>query len=248
MDLTGKKILVTGASSGIGRATAIGLSHLGADIILNGRDLDRLTQALEMMSEGNHFLAPCDLAENLDVLPGWIKELSLDHGPLNGLAHCAGVEMTLPVRQTGIKYVDKVFDINTKTALMLAKGISQKNCFASSCSIVFVSSITALKGQAALSIYAASKGALNAMTKSLAIELGRKQIRVNTVSPGYVQTEMGEDIQKKIGKERYEAIIASHPLGLGRPEDVAASIGFLLSDAARWITGTNLVVDGGYTA
>jgi NAD(P)-dependent dehydrogenase (short-subunit alcohol dehydrogenase family) len=99
-----------------------------------------------------------------------------------------------------------------------------------------------------LSIYAASKGALNAMTKSLAIELGRKHIRVNTVSPGYVQTEMGEDIQKKIGKERYEAIIASHPLGLGHPEDVAASIGFLLSDASRWITGTDLVVDGGFTA
>ncbi len=248
MNLTGKKILVTGASSGIGRATAIGLSQLGADIILNGRNQNRLAQTFEAMSRGNHYLAPFDLAEDMDSLPGWIKKIVRAHGQLNGIVHCAGVEITLPVRQASVNYMDKVLDINTKAALMLAKGICQKQCFALPCSIVFVSSVVAIKGQAALSIYSASKGALNAMTRSLAVEFGTKNIRVNTICPGYVQTEMGDDIQKKIGKERYESIIASHPLGLGNPEDIAASIGFLLSDASRWVTGTNLVVDGGYTA
>jgi NAD(P)-dependent dehydrogenase (short-subunit alcohol dehydrogenase family) len=131
---------------------------------------------------------------------------------------------------------------------MLAKGVAQKKCFGTPCSIVFMSSVMGIVGRPASSIYSASKGALNAMSTSLAVELARKGIRVNTVCPGQVQTEMDDAIRKRLGVNLYQSIVDAHPLGLGKPEDVAGTVAFLLSDMSRWITGTHLVVDGGYTA
>ena len=246
-DLTGRRVLVTGASSGIGRATSLYLAGLDADVVLCGRNEQRLQDTLDSMPEGDHLLAPFDLATELDEIPAWIRGLSKS-GPFQGLVHCAGVEMTLPVRQVNHACFEKVFRINTEAALMLTKGIRQKKCFQLPCSIVFVSSVAALTGQSAISLYCASKGALNAMTRSLAVELARQGIRVNTVCPGQVDTEMNDAIKVKLTQEQYQAIINAHPLGLGTPDDVAAAVAFLLADTGRWITGANLVVDGGYTA
>jgi NAD(P)-dependent dehydrogenase (short-subunit alcohol dehydrogenase family) len=247
MDLAGRRVLVTGASSGIGRAASIFLSGLGADIVLCARDVKRLTQTKSAMSRGNHQAVPYDLTSDQDGIPGWIKGLA-GEGPFNGLVHCAGVEKTLPANMTDNKAFQSIFQINVQAALMLARGIRQKSCHALPCSLVFVSSVAAMTGQPGRSLYCASKGALDAAARSLAVEFANKGIRVNTVAPGQVQTEMDEQVKAKIGKEGYQKIVDAHPLGLGKPEDVAAAIAFLLSDASRWITGTNLVVDGGYTA
>lgn len=247
LDLSGKRILVTGASSGIGRTTAVILAGHGADLILNGRNQSRLEQTREALNMGEHVLAPLDIAANCDDLPSWIKELAGTKS-LHGLVHCAGMEMTLPLAQVDGESFDRILGLNTKTALMLVKGVRQKKCHAKPCSIVLVSSVASLTGQAGRALYCASKGALNSMARSLAVELARQGIRVNTVSPGQVDTEMNAQIRQKIPAEQYQAILGAHPLGLGKPEDVARPIAFLLSDGARWITGTNLVVDGGYTA
>jgi NAD(P)-dependent dehydrogenase (short-subunit alcohol dehydrogenase family) len=248
MEFSKRKILVTGASSGIGRAVAVELSRLGADVLLCARNQGRLEETLSLMAPGQHALCPFDLAEQCGEIPQWIKRLTKEHGPLNGLVHCAGIEVTLPVQQSDPDVLEKVLCINTKAALMLAKGVSHKTCCSLPCSIVFISSVMALVGRPARAIYSASKGALEGMTKSLAVELARKKIRVNTICPGQVQTEMDSAIRNKLGESMYKRIVEAHPLGLGDPEDVAASVAFLLSDMSRWITGTNIVVDGGYTA
>ena len=246
-NLSGYRILVTGASSGIGRATSIYLAELGADVVLCARDEQRLHETLHAMPGGNHSVAPLDLSENIDDIPAWIKRMSQD-GPFHGLVHCAGIEKTVPVRLVSQSSFEDVLRINTEAALMLTKGIRQKKCFTLPCSIVFISSVASLTGQPGISLYCASKGALNAMARALAVELARQSIRVNTISPGHVETEMNATIQSKLTQEQYAGIVAAHPLGLGRPEDVAGAAAFLLSDNARWITGTNMVVDGGYTA
>lgn len=246
MLLNGKRVLVTGASSGIGRATCIYLAKFGVDVVLCGRNDKRLKETMDLMSQGNHELAPLDLSKHLNDIPAWVK--SLAEKPFDGLVHSAGIEKTLPVRQTDQVTFDNILKINTQAALMLVRGISQKKCHALSSSVVFISSVASLSGRPGLSMYSASKGALNAMAKALAAELARKKIRVNTVCPGQVKTEMDEAVRMKIGQDRYQKIIDAHPLGLGEPEDVAGAVAFLLSDAARWITGTSLIVDGGYTA
>jgi NAD(P)-dependent dehydrogenase (short-subunit alcohol dehydrogenase family) len=248
LDLGGRRVLVSGASSGIGRAVAIMLSSLGADIVLCGRDEKRLEATRDAMTEGNHLMAPFDLAENLGEIPAWLKSITVEHGPLNGLVHCAGIESTIPVRQVDPESLENVFRINTKAALLLARGLCHKKSFRLPCSIVFISSVMAMTGRPAKSIYSASKGALNAMARSLSVELARKSIRVNTICPGQVQTEMDEAMRQRLGGKLYEQIVEAHPLGLGKPEDVASCVAFLLSDMSRWITGTSLVVDGGYTA
>lgn len=241
-------ILVTGASSGLGRAVAVELSKLGADVLLCGRNQTRLDETLSLMSSGHHAVCPFDLAEKCDEIPQWIQMLAKEYGRLNGLVHCAGVEVTLPVQQSNTEAWDKVFNINTKAALMLAKGISNKLCFIHPCSVVFISSILSIVGQTSCVIYSASKGAINAMTRSLSLEMARKKIRVNTICPGYVQTEMNLTIKKKLGEFMYQKIIDDHPLGIGDPKDVASAAIFLLSDMSKWVTGTSLIVDGGYTA
>jgi len=247
-DFSKRRILVTGASSGIGRSTSILLSQLNADIILSGRDRSKLNQTLRLMKGGHHSVAPFDLDLSIEKIPDWIKSLVEKQGPFNGLVHCAGVEDTRPIRQLDSTIFESVLRLNTNSAIMLAKGIYRKNCYKLPCSLVFVSSITAIVGKPGLASYSASKGALNSMVKSIAIETAKMGVRANTVCPGYVLTEMNQNLFSKIPPTKYEEIINSHPLGLGKPEDVANSIAFLLSDMARWITGTNLVVDGGYTA
>jgi NAD(P)-dependent dehydrogenase (short-subunit alcohol dehydrogenase family) len=138
--------------------------------------------------------------------------------------------------------------LNVFAAMALAKGLRQKGVMANSASIVWLSSVAALVGQPGVSPYAASKGALLAMCKSLALELAKEQIRINCVVPAMVQTPMAEKLFAMMTPEQVAKIELAHPLGIGQPEDVANAIAFLLSDAAKWITGSSLVVDGGYTA
>jgi NAD(P)-dependent dehydrogenase (short-subunit alcohol dehydrogenase family) len=246
MALDGRTALVTGASSGIGRETAILLSQLGARVVLAARNTDRLEHTRSLLEGSGHIVEKFDFSE-LDAIPGWMKRVAGDIGPLDGVVHSAGVSNITPLRSLDTAGISAVLDVNLNAALMLARGFRQKGCHAATASLVLLSSVAGVRGQVGMSVYSASKAALCGVARSVALELVRDGMRVNCVVPGLVDTEMAAKAYQEafVGTAEMEQV---HPLGIGRPRDVANVIAFLLSDAARWITGSTLVVDGGYTA
>ncbi|MGQ9371555.1 SDR family NAD(P)-dependent oxidoreductase [Azospirillum sp. A39] len=247
VDLAGARVLVTGASAGIGRATAVLLARAGARVVLNGRDEGRLAETRAALDGEGHRTAPFDLADG-DAVPAWLKEQATLAGPFDGIAHCAGLQVGKPVRAVDQAFFDQTLHANLLSALALARGFRQKGCHGPRGAMVLVASVAAFIGQPGNVVYAASKGGLVAAARGLAMELLRDGIRVNCVAPAMVETEMMERFRRTTTADQFAAIRAAHPMGFGRPEDVAAAIAFLLSDAARWINGVTLPVDGGYLA
>lgn len=248
LDLSGRRILVTGASSGIGRETAVLLSRLGAAVTVTGRDGDRLAQTLESLEGEGHVAAPFDLA-NLDEIPRWVKQLAIQSGPFSGLVHSAGLHKAMPVSMVGAQMLDSLMRVNVYSAALLVRGFRQKDCRdPRGGSVVLLSSVAGLAGEPGISAYSASKAAIAGLTRSLAMELARERIRVNAIAPGFVQTEMSDKLRESLTDEQFAAIEAQHPLGIGRAIDIANGAAFLLSDASAWTTGTVMIIDGGYTA
>lgn len=246
MELTGRTILVTGASSGIGRETAVLLSRLGARVVLVARNQERLYETLSLMTGEGHIVLPFDLSNCRDI-PRLFSGLIEKTGPMSGLVHSAGKNILLPFKMQTEKQLEDVMKINFNAALLLAQQFSKKKYHKPASSIVFISSISGLIGEQGNAVYSASKGALNGLMKTLAVELA-PSIRVNCVNPGYVMTELTENLNEKLTDDGIANIRAMHPLGIGSPVDVANAVAFLLADTGRWITGTTMIVDGGYTA
>lgn len=245
--LSNKNIIITGASSGIGRQCAITFSQFGANIILVARNKNRLEQTYYKLSKGNHIIIPQDITE-YDKLEEIVKNSVEEVGKISGFVHSAGVEMTLPLRSMRPSYYEDMFAVNVISGFELARVISKKKYLdENGASFVFISSIMGIIGNIALIGYSASKGALISATKSMAIELASKKIRVNSISPGHIKTEMTNRLFEKISEESKRKIIDMYPLGLGTPNDISYACVYLLSDAARWITGTNLIIDGGHS-
>ena len=246
MDMSGKTILVTGASSGIGSESAILLSRLGAKVILVARDTKRLEDTTKKLCGNNHFVKPYDLTKTNEI-SGWLKNLANKTGMIDGLVHSAGIRHTLPLKMTDNKVVQETMNINLNSAVALAKAFRQKAVHQKKGSMVFLSSVLGLCGEPGVVAYSASKGAILAITKALAAELARDGIRVNCVVPAIVKTEMVNQAISKMTQEQFKQIEDKHLLGIGEPIDVANSIAFLLADCSKWITGAALIVDGGYT-
>ena len=247
LDMTGKTILVTGASSGIGRATAILLSQLGARVILVARNPENLARTLSQLVGDSHVVEPFDLSQ-YEGIPPWMRGLAGTHGLLDGLVHSAGIQMTAPLKALDAAQVENLWCINVSASLWLAKGYRQRGVNAGGGSIVLLSAAAGLIGAPAIAAYSASKGAVIALTRSLAMELARERIRVNCIAPGLVRSELYDEIAKQLTPEDLAAKERGQVLGLGQPADVAYAAIYLLSSASRWITGTALVVDGGVTA
>lgn len=247
MDLSGRRILVTGASSGIGRACAIMCTELGASVVLVGRDKEKLKITQEMLSQsGSHCLIPFDLA-NLAETKNLFDE-ACRHGQLSGLVHSAGVAPAAPVAYQSIAEMQTAMAVNFFSFLEMGKYFSKRKYFEAG-SVVAVSSVSAVVGWKGGSLYSGTKGALSAAIRSLAVELADKGIRVNAVLPSNIETPMYDSLAKSMNSEdSLVSLIKRQPLGLGKPEDVASAVCFLLSNASRFITGSNLVVDGGYLA
>lgn len=247
MDLSGRSVLVTGASSGIGRATAILLSQLGARVILVARRQVQLEETMSQMVGTGHRVEVFDLFQ-IEAIADWLPSLVTPEQRLDGLVHSAGLQHIRTIRELDNDAVSEMMALNFNAAFSLARAFRHKKVRAEHSSIVFVSSVSGLKGQAGNTVYAASKGALIAVTRAMAAELVRDQVRVNCVAPGLVHTEIVDRMLETLSQEQYQRIVDKHLLGVGTAQDVAHAIAFLLADTGRWITGSTLVVDGGYTA
>lgn len=247
IDLSNKHILITGASSGIGKETAILVSKLGARVSLVGRSKQTLESVFSQLDGTGHNLFEFDLT-NLNEIEFLIKSVVENSGIIDGFVHSAGIEMTRPLKMLKVNLYKDVFDINTISALEITRLISKNNIINNGASIIFISSIVGILGQAGKTAYSASKGALIAASKCLSLELASKGIRVNTILPALVETEMSSKILESLSEDSKYNILKMHPLGFGKAIDVANSAAFLLSPASKWITGVEFIVDGGYSA
>ena len=245
--LKGKRIIVTGASSGIGRQCAIDCSRMGARVIILARNKERMEKTLADMVGDGHLMASIDLTL-LDSLKPKIKEIIDEFGPIDGLVNCAGISTTLPFKLMNPDKVNEFFMVNVYSAIELTRLCCGKGIFNKyGGSVIFISSIMAIAGESGKSLYSMTKGALLSASRSLAVEYARKNIRFNTISPGAILTPINKDLPHMANLEARKALEEKHLLGLGETIDISNACIYLLSDASRWITGQNLIVDGGYT-
>ncbi len=243
--LSNQRILVTGASSGLGKAIALSCARMGAEIICTGRDIQRLSQTLEELqaiSPLAHQAIPADLTQvsERDALI-----TALGSAPLNGVVHCAGISRLSPVRMMTEQHLHEVQSININAPMLLTQALLKRNLIAADGSLVFIASIAAHIGVAGVAAYSGTKAALLAMVRCLSMEVVKRRIRANCLSPALVETPLLEATTAMLGSMEKER--ASYPLGFGKPEDIANAAIFLLSPASRWITGTTLILDGGQT-
>lgn len=241
--LRGKVVLVTGASSGIGRATAIECSRLGATVVITARNENRLRETFDMLSGDSNQMILCDLADD-EAINKLVEEVP----HLDGLVNNAGYQEYLPVPFIKKDKLEAIMAVNTIAPIALLQKLLRAKKVTKGASIVFTSSLAGLGINApGNSMYAATKGAISAFVTGAAIDLASKKIRVNAVCPGMVNTAIMD--YGTVGEEELKADAANYPLGrYGEPEDIAYAIIYLLSDASSWVTATNLVIDGGVSA
>lgn len=240
--LEGKTILVTGASSGIGKAAAIECSKMGAKVIVTARNEERLSQTLNELEGEGHKMALCDL-NNEEAIDNLVVNLP----EIQGLINNAGFTKILPVQFISSEDINSILQVNTVAPMILLQKLLKKKKLKKGASVVFTSSMAGL-GICTVgnSMYTASKGAISAFIRCIALELAPKNIRVNAVCPAMVDTGILES--GTVTKEQLEADKKNYPLGrYGKPNDIAWAMIYLLSDASAWVTGTNLVIDGGLT-
>jgi len=234
-----KRILVTGASSGVGKIISGKLSKQGASLIITGRDETRLRDTLISLEGENHQLILADLTKKEDL-----QRLSINCEQLDGVVFCAGIINYMSTKQLDLSSLEELFNINFMSQIALYQQLHLNRRIKQNASLVFISSISALSAVPATLAYSASKAAINSAVKVLASELSKLGVRVNSISPGLIETPLLENTF--LNKEVFEKNAAKYPLGPGKCEDVANAAIFLLSDASRWITGIDMIVDGGY--
>ena len=237
--LEGKSVLVTGASSGIGRGIAITCSRMGAHVIITGRNMERLQETFNELSGDGHKMFGCELT-NSDELNLFVANLPL----LNGVVHCAGIGQRIPCKQLCVNDVNKVMDVNFKAPVMLQAELLKQKKIAKGSSVVFVASIASWSPSIGNSVYSASKGAIISFANCLALELAPRNIRVNSISPAMVWTDLV--LADGTDEEKLKEDEAKYPLRrYGTPEDIANLAVYMLSDASCWMTGSNVKISGG---
>ncbi|MDF2451650.1 MAG: family oxidoreductase [Bacteroidota bacterium] len=232
-------ILITGASSGIGRACAIETSNAGANCILVGRNENALKETAGLCKNKAEILV-CDLRQ-----PDEIKKIVSLIGKIDGVVHCAGITYPRPVKFLKPEHIKEIFDINYNAPVLLTAELMQTNKLNEGASFVFISSISSKHPYFGGATYVSSKAALEAFSRALAIEIAPKKMRSNVIMPALVYTKMLEDTKLATGDSRFNEYEKMHPLGFGEAKDVADAACFFLSKEAKWITGSELKMDGG---
>jgi NAD(P)-dependent dehydrogenase (short-subunit alcohol dehydrogenase family) len=241
----GWPVLVTGGATGIGLACAQRFAGEGARLLLVGRRAELLAEAKATLPGTGHECLAVDAADEAGLAPG-VKAFAATAGPLRAAILSAGENMLRPLAISKAEHYEAIYRANVTTAAVAAR-IFARHAAKDGASMVLVSSAAAIRGSAVISAYAAAKGAVLALGRSLAVELAPQHIRVNTVVPGVVRSAMSDKFLSSLLPEQVQAVRAAHLLGFGEPADVAAAALFLASAEARWITGAELVVDGGLT-
>lgn len=238
--LQSKTILVTGASSGIGKCIAIRCSEMGANVIVTGRNEERLSDTITQLScEGTHTSIIWDLSKH-DTINDFVSQLP----ELDGVVMDAAIFDTTVVRHLKQEKMHTMFNTNTFANIVLVQSLLKQRKLKKNSSVVFISSVASTRPYKGNALYSATKGAINSFSKVLAVELGAQQIRVNCIHPGIVRTKQ-DPKDWAVTKEELSAEEARYPLGFGEPNDIAYAAIYLLSDVAKWITGSDLIVDGG---
>lgn len=245
--LEGKRIIITGASSGIGRQCAIDCGAMGATVIMMGRSQERLEEVLLQINNSRSSYGIIDITD-YDAVKTFLTNEVADSGPFDGFIHSAGIDKTMPLRNVSSKDMQLVYETNVIAGINILKLLTKKGCFNQNFKAVLIASITALIARVGTLSYTASKGALVSAVRELAVELAPKSINVNCISPGTVLTPLMQRTLEQMTENEREKRLSGFPLGIGKPEDISSACIYLLSDAARWVTGQNLIVDGGYTA
>lgn len=238
-----KTFLITGASTGIGRSTAILLSRYGAKVIVSARNEKNLNETLSLMEGAGHKMVLADLTSDEGIVA-----LSDQVQTIDGWAHCTGKVLPVPVKFIKGKHLEEIFSVNFNSAVKLSSVLLSAKKLNTSSSIVFISSVSTLHSYFGGGLYISSKAALEGFARTLALEVAPKKIRVNILQPALVRTAIYEStVEASLDKEEMNKHEARYPLGIGEPEDVANAIAFFLSDESKWITGTSLKMDGGLT-
>ena len=237
--LHGKRIVITGAGSGIGQATAIVCANLGADVVLLDISGEQLARTMEMLPQAQSKCFTVDLTDS-EALCNLIKEICLE-SPIQGLVHCAGISSRKPLNTLKKEGFSKVMDVNFYSFVELVKQVAKKGRMSDGGKIVVMSSISSIRGFKAKTEYCVSKAAVDAFVRCMALELAPRKICVNSVMASEVLTPMAIKA-KEMNLSDADFVT---PLGPSQPEEVAATIAFLLSDATRTISGTSLLIDGG---
>ncbi len=238
--LEGKHILVTGASSGMGRVFCQMIAREGATVTLVARNEERLQQTLASMEGKGHNYVMCDLTSEEHM-----KDLIGQLAALDGVVFCAGVNDYVPVKFVKQQKIDKIFKTNYFSEILLTQMLLKKKLINKKASLVFISSVSSVLGVPGTLLYASSKGALNTAVKVIASELAPQGVRANAICPGVVRTEMLSGANLDV--ETFDKQEVEYPLGYGTPEDVGNAVLYHLSDGSRWLTGNIMILDGGYS-
>lgn len=240
--LHNKTILITGASSGIGKQVAISCSAMGAKVVITGRDEKRLAETYSLLQGTGHSQFICDLTDESqrNQMPDKIPSM-------DGFVHSAGAVLPVPIKFIAEKHLRQVMNINFESAVLLVAGLLKNKKLNDKASLVFFSSISVNYPYAGGALYTASKGAIEAYSKNLAIEILPKKMRSNVIVPAMVKTPLYEETKNQSMYRSPEEYESKYPLGLGEPEDIANAVIYLLSDASKWVTGINLTLDGGFS-
>jgi NAD(P)-dependent dehydrogenase (short-subunit alcohol dehydrogenase family) len=242
LSLQDKNILVTGASSGIGKQIAITAASIGATVTLIGRNSERLEETKALMAGEGHQVLALDLTNSK-----CFEIIVANSKPYDGVVFNAGIVDYMPVKFLNAEKINQIFSTNLNSQMLLSQQLLKSKLVCKKGSLVFISSISSKLGVPGTALYAASKAALSAFAKVLASEVAPQGIRSNSVCPGIVLTAMTDQAMEATSTEDMAKGALLYPLGYGEPKDVAGLVMYLLSDISKWITGTDIILDGGLT-